>query len=646
MTDINSEILKLKALINNKQTTSIYSNKSYEADSIAHENMKLYVNDMTKKFTFTSSNTNTPITIDPRTKTISNVDYIDDLKLSDIKTFKDELDAEVEARIAGDAELESSKADVIHTHSISDVSDLQTALDGKADTSHTHAISDITNLQTTLNSKTPLYTYNTVQAALNDWSNIADGSVVMAESGVEQYDATFIFKKSTFRALMIACNKVPKNYIWVRPVCKNISSAVSTSLSDLPFRKVPVLTTAGNLEISGTISSPTITNIQSDITNLSSSKAENSMLTALTARVAIVETGKADVNHNHDSTYSAINHTHTLSDITDYDTSGTEARITALENNKVDKSQIIQSAWKYKIDSITLSDDFLHFHGITNITNSNNQLKFTTLESFPENTTFYIYTGNGAEPERIDIYPTIEEASIEEEEEDAPLYQYTIDYSWYFLPDLRQWKYMFSYEYDGLTYETEIADITLSSSKSSATTTDTILSSDGVRELMNDYMERIYPVGCIYTSMTDLNPAYVFGFGTWTQITDRFLWCSSGTSGQTGGSKKISVDNLPAHSHHIDSYTNTDGAHKHTLLSEYDDFNGNMGSGFKDATMANAKFSLPNDTGTTGAVYTRNSYTQTDGSHKHRIQIDTQNKGSGTDYMPPYITVFAWYRSA
>lgn len=40
-----------------------------------------------------------------------------------------------------------------HTHPISDVTDLQTTLDGKAGSSHSHDISDITNLQTALDGK-------------------------------------------------------------------------------------------------------------------------------------------------------------------------------------------------------------------------------------------------------------------------------------------------------------------------------------------------------------------------------------------------------------------------------------------------------------------------------------------------------------
>jgi len=47
----------------------------------------------------------------------------------------------------------AAKANSSHTHAISDVTSLQTALDGKASTTHTHAISDVTNLQSTLNGK-------------------------------------------------------------------------------------------------------------------------------------------------------------------------------------------------------------------------------------------------------------------------------------------------------------------------------------------------------------------------------------------------------------------------------------------------------------------------------------------------------------
>lgn len=46
-----------------------------------------------------------------------------------------------------------TKAATAHTHAISDVTGLQTAIDGKAALAHTHAISDVTGLQTALDGK-------------------------------------------------------------------------------------------------------------------------------------------------------------------------------------------------------------------------------------------------------------------------------------------------------------------------------------------------------------------------------------------------------------------------------------------------------------------------------------------------------------
>lgn len=46
-----------------------------------------------------------------------------------------------------------AKANANHTHTISEVSDLETALNGKANASHVHAISNVTGLQTALDGK-------------------------------------------------------------------------------------------------------------------------------------------------------------------------------------------------------------------------------------------------------------------------------------------------------------------------------------------------------------------------------------------------------------------------------------------------------------------------------------------------------------
>jgi len=55
--------------------------------------------------------------------------------------------------INGLQEVLNTKANAVHTHAISDVTNLQEVLDGKADTVHSHSTNDVTNLQTSLDGK-------------------------------------------------------------------------------------------------------------------------------------------------------------------------------------------------------------------------------------------------------------------------------------------------------------------------------------------------------------------------------------------------------------------------------------------------------------------------------------------------------------
>ncbi|EAX65152.1 hypothetical protein TVAG_350700 [Trichomonas vaginalis G3] len=130
--------------------------------------------------------------------------------------------------------------------------------------------------------------------------------------------------------------------------------------------------------------------------------------------------------------------------------------------------------------------------------------------------------------------------------------------------------------------------------------------------------------------MNSTRPEVVLGLGTWTQIVDRFLYCAN-SSKETGGSKTISGENLPAHSHYIDLSTSQAGWHKH----RYWDWSGmTKGKGYdvKDEV----KF----------AINCYWSDTQGDGNHTHRVSGYTQTTGQSKDYMPPYMTVYAWYRIA
>lgn len=118
-----------------------------------------------------------------------------------------------------------------------------------------------------------------------------------------------------------------------------------------------------------------------------------------------------------------------------------------------------------------------------------------------------------------------------------------------------------------------------------------------------------YPVGAIYLSVTDVNPATLFG-GTWEAIGGRFLLGANSTyaAGSTGGESahKLTTSEMPRHSHTLDNY--------------------NVSAGNTTAYMtvqAQAKV------GYNGNVQTL--YTGGDGSHNN---------------MPPYLAVYMWKRTA
>lgn len=68
--------------------------------------------------------------------------------------------------------------------------------------------------------------------------------------------------------------------------------------------------------------------------------------------------------------------------------------------------------------------------------------------------------------------------------------------------------------------------------------------------------EMVYPVGAIYISVSDVNPATLFG-GSWEQIQDRFLLGAGATysAGSIGGeaTHTLTIDEMPRHNHEIDN---------------------------------------------------------------------------------------------
>lgn len=73
-----------------------------------------------------------------------------------------------------------------------------------------------------------------------------------------------------------------------------------------------------------------------------------------------------------------------------------------------------------------------------------------------------------------------------------------------------------------------------------------------VEPVINELLEKIYPVGSIYMSMNNVSPQSFLG-GTWERIQDRFLLGagSSYSAGITGGEAThiLTIDEMPSHDH-------------------------------------------------------------------------------------------------
>ena len=150
------------------------------------------------------------------------------------------------------------------------------------------------------------------------------------------------------------------------------------------------------------------------------------------------------------------------------------------------------------------------------------------------------------------------------------------------------------------------------------------------QNLQKAIVNLIYPIGALYTSFNNISPAIIFGVGTWAQIIDKFLYCTN-SSGQSGGSKKITVANLPSHNHTFTgtkatgTFVNMHGKDQESWYSGPFSHDGEVsGEGGYNSSSDNDNYKVTWNYTPAGSI---------------------SSTGSGTDYMPPYITVYAWRRT-
>nr|DAH11011.1 MAG TPA: baseplate wedge protein [Caudoviricetes sp.] len=117
-----------------------------------------------------------------------------------------------------------------------------------------------------------------------------------------------------------------------------------------------------------------------------------------------------------------------------------------------------------------------------------------------------------------------------------------------------------------------------------------------------------YPVGAIYLSVTDVNPAALFG-GTWERIGGRFLLGADSTyaAGSTGGEAvhTLTVGEMPKHNHQIDNL-NASGSETPFMTVQAQDKRGFGGN----------------------------------------VQTMYAGGGKAHNNMPPYLAVYMWKRTA
>lgn len=157
----------------------------------------------------------------------------------------------------------------------------------------------------------------------------------------------------------------------------------------------------------------------------------------------------------------------------------------------------------------------------------------------------------------------------------------------------------------------------------------------------------IYPIGAIYITTNNVNPATLFG-GTWQQIKGRFLLGAGAESenstnyiaGATGGHKDAVV---VSHNHTQSSHNHTQSAHTHTVSHRHRQYGKwSDGSGSGSGYMYSAKRHVVD-------LYTDYSTPTTSSAQPNISSVapTIQSKGvSGVDMnMPPYLVVYVWQRT-
>ncbi len=156
-----------------------------------------------------------------------------------------------------------------------------------------------------------------------------------------------------------------------------------------------------------------------------------------------------------------------------------------------------------------------------------------------------------------------------------------------------------------------------------------------------------YPVGSVYQSAIECNPAELFG-GVWEQITGRFILAAKDEPtiygvNDFGGKTDVTLtaDNMPKHAHDIPFFCNkatppltaNDKGH-------FNQFNGVYGYG-QTAAEACADMGVAS----TMEMWWAEQTNEAEG-HEHSYLSSYKGKGKKFNVLPPYLAINTWKRIA
>lgn len=171
-----------------------------------------------------------------------------------------------------------------------------------------------------------------------------------------------------------------------------------------------------------------------------------------------------------------------------------------------------------------------------------------------------------------------------------------------------------------------------------------------------------YPVGSIYMSVVETNPAELFG-GTWEAIAPGRVLLGAGeynsivsyTAGTTGGriDHILTSSNIPKHTHTVEIATETQShLHKNGVFDEAAPGNGPLSTNYGATKLyptKNQAVMAADSTiyGTNTQLYMGNT-SGASTSHKHDVTVGYYGASSpaAISVMQPYLVVYMWKRTA